>query len=80
MEDTKNRLIQIEWNSDGKRVEIHLNDAGIDYLASLLDHLRSEAAPNDIHLMTPSWGGNELSEGEHPGNNDVVNHLKIFKW
>jgi len=78
---TKNkRLFQVEWDQEGEKVEIHFDNDGLSYFISLLEKLRDEKSPNDIHLMTPEWGGNELSSSEDAGDRIIVNHLKLLKW
>ncbi len=33
-----------------------------------------------IHLMTKSWGGDELSDDKQCSENGLINHVKICKW
>lgn len=65
------------YDDKGEKVELHLDNEGIDFLIEKLQELKT--TKNDhLHLMTPAWGGNELSENENSLNR--INHLKIFKW
>lgn len=41
-----------------------------------LDALR-RSGPDHVHLMTPSWAGNELTEEVQGTGNVLFNHLRI---
>ncbi|MBS0622494.1 MAG: immunity protein 32 [Verrucomicrobia bacterium] len=32
-----------------------------------------------FHLMTAEWGGSELSDEKQSTENEIINHVKIFK-
>jgi immunity protein 32 of polymorphic toxin system len=56
-------MLYLETDKDGDRVFLHADSEGIQKLRDVLDAL--EAQPEDAehdHLMSPSWGGRELSE------------------
>lgn len=80
MKESDEKLLQVEWDSHGEKVEIHLNDQGISYLISVLEGLKAKAAPDDVQLMTPEWGGQGLTSSADAGDRQVVNYLKILKW
>lgn len=80
MKKNCNKLFKLEWDSEGEKVEMHLNDVGIDYLINQLQELKGKSGNSDVHLMTPSWGGEELTEGPCEAGYSLVNHLKIYKW
>lgn len=68
-------MISVEENKHLDAIEIHLDADGIDKLIEDLTALREQST--HLHLMTPSWGGRELSEEMH-GSNKQINHLIIY--
>ena len=80
MKKSDKKLLQVEWDKDGERVEIHLNQEGISYLISILEGLREKEAPDDVQLMSPDWGGEGLTSDEDSGDRKTVHLLKILKW
>jgi hypothetical protein len=59
----------------GAQVEIYIDRASLE---ELLRDLRRLAEPGDhAHFMTPSWGGDMLSETPQVSTNAIVDHLKI---
>lgn len=56
-------------------VEIILDAEGLELLTHQLEHLKKGST--HAHLMTPAWGGNELSEIATENGATVVNHLRI---
>lgn len=54
------KLLTFEMDPQGDRLEIHLNQEGLNYFIRHLEDLKN--LHNDpIHLMIPDWGGRELS-------------------
>lgn len=76
------RLLTIELNQDHDIIELHLNKAGAEYLIDAIKKLVSLDEVEHLHLMTPYWGGNELSDSKQNSNDDfeVINQLKIMYW
>jgi len=76
------KLFTIEWNQKEENVEVHLNESGITYLRNVLNKLVEANIQDHIHLMTPNWGGAELTQEKQNQSNDVklINHLKIVYW
>lgn len=72
------KLLTFEYNDTDDKVEIHANELGIEYLIEQLEELLKNK--NHLHLMTPSWGGDELSEEKQGEVNRLINHVKIFNW
>jgi len=68
-------------NSDGK-IEIHLDEKGIDELTKILSSLSKQANSEHSHLMTEEWGGSELSSEKQniSDNFELINHVKIMFW
>lgn len=80
MKKSEQKLLQVEWDKEGERVEIHLNKEGISYLISALEGLKEKDTPDDIQLMSPDWGGEELTSDDDSGDREIVHLLKIMKW
>ncbi|MFV9484899.1 Imm32 family immunity protein [Christiangramia sp. ASW11-125] len=68
-------------NSDGK-IEIHLDQNGIDQLNNILSSLSQESKSEHLHLMTKEWGGSELTQEKQNNSTDfeLINHVKIMFW
>jgi hypothetical protein len=65
-----------EQASEGKaEVQIFCDQDGLSLLIRQLGLLKQ--GPAHIHLMTPSWAGNELDEARLGERTALVNHLKI---
>ena len=58
-------------------VEINADKEGIDYLIKLLTDLKKNG--DHFHMMTPSWGMNDLSEEKYHEGSVLVNHLEIIR-
>jgi hypothetical protein len=57
-------------------VAICCDPEGLEYLISRLGSLRAKS--EHLHLMTPSWAGEGLSEQKQGGDDyELVNHLRI---
>ncbi len=70
-------LLTFEMRPDTDAVEVHFNRAGLE---SLIRYLRKAAQEGDIHLMTPAWGGAELSPEAQGSNSKLFNHVKMIYW
>lgn len=71
-------LLSFEYDSDGEKLEIHANERGLKYLKGQIEMLLEHK--QGIHLMTPCWGGKELTEKQQGKNNILIHHVKIFHW
>ncbi len=60
-------------------VAIYLDEEGLEALEKQLAFLKKE--PDHVHLMTPSWAGDELTE-EKLGDDKcvLINHLRIVRF
>lgn len=59
-------------------VAICLDEEGLELLEKQLAFLKK--GPDHVHLMTPSWGGDELTEDRKDDNQSLlVNHLRIVR-
>ena len=72
--------ITFEWDAVGQRLVIHLNNSGIDTLVDYLQHLKTKQAPDDVMLMSPEWGGVDLTGDEDDIEGEKINLVKIMKW
>lgn len=71
-------LLSFEYDSDGEKLEIHANEKGLRYLKEQIEILLEHK--QELHLMTPSWGGEELTEEQQGKDNILIHHVKIFHW
>lgn len=76
----RERLLTFEYEMD--HVEIHGNEAGLRYLIERLQQLLdgTKAGQFDhLHLMTPEWGGSELSS-DAQGEGSLIDHVTVHCW
>lgn len=78
----KEKLFTLEFSPEDDRLELHLNHQSIDELIALHNEIKEVGNNDHFHLMTPEWGGEELSGVKQNLNDSVklINHLKIFFW
>ncbi len=74
----KNKLLTFELDKDGEMLEIHGNKEGLKSLISIL--LKATETGDHSHMMTASWGGEELTDEKQCDENKLINHVKIFNW
>jgi hypothetical protein len=74
------KILTIEFDKEGEKIEMHFNDLGVDILIRYLQQLKDNSVNGHAHLMTEDWGGNELTnEKQNTGNNiQLINHLKLI--
>jgi hypothetical protein len=75
---TDSFLLSFELSKDGDELNVHCDDAGLAKLLSVLSKLEEKAQHE--HLMTPSWGGSELSEEPQAADSQLLNKVTIHKW
>ena len=73
-------FLVFEWNPDNEALEIHADNQGLEKLTEYLQHLIKSKKNDHMHLMTPLWGGKELSAEAQSDNDHLINHVKIIKW
>ncbi|MCL4310034.1 MAG: Imm32 family immunity protein [Actinobacteria bacterium] len=73
-----NYFLSFELPKHGDALEIHLDSEGLEHLMLLLTKLRHDKG--HLHLMTPEWGGKDLSSNKLGEDNSLINHVKIFLW
>ncbi len=69
-------MLTVEINKKDESIEIFCDKEGIELLAKKINALGVNGG--HVHLMTPSWAGNELSEEKQGAENELVNHLRII--
>lgn len=72
-------LLTVEkQESDQGEIAICFDKEGLEFLISKLTRLRDR--PDHLHLMTPAWAGNELSEGLQDGDGyELCNSLRLVR-
>ncbi len=75
---TNDFLLSFELSENNDELHIHLDEAGLSQLMAHLSLLKKESQHE--HLMTPSWGGNELSENKQGEKSNILNKVTIHQW
>lgn len=73
-------MLTFELNNNNDRVEIHGDKKGLLKLANILFDMANQNESEHRHLMTASWGGDELNSDRQGLNNKLLNHVKILFW
>jgi hypothetical protein len=74
-------LLSFEFDEAEQCLEIHGDAPGLQHFSTVLSNLvrhTKDGYFNHDHLMTPAWGGPELSETNKGGK--VLEHVKIYCW
>jgi hypothetical protein len=74
----KKFLLVFESEVECDQIEVHGDAEGIRMLIQKLETLLS--MEEHIHLKTPGWGGNELTEEVQGEKHHLIKHVKIFCW
>jgi len=64
-------------------IEIHANEPGLQDLIEILLKLKNSLpvkSSEHEHLMTPSWGGMELTEEKQSKDSTLINKVTIHLW
>ena len=75
---TNNFLLSFEVSKDGDELNIHCDEVGLDNFILILSQMREKISHEN--LMTPSWGGSELSENPQSKDDHLLNKVTIHKW
>jgi len=73
-------MLTFESNDNGERLEIHGDKDSFLRLAKILTEMAMQKESEHRHLMTPDWGGTELSNDKQSLDNKLYHHVKIFFW
>jgi hypothetical protein len=68
-------ILTVEYSPKAEDVEIFCDREGLEVLLKKLNFLGKNGG--HVHLMTPSWAGNELTEETQGNGTDLINHLRI---
>lgn len=75
---TNDYLLSFELTKEGDELDIHCDDSGLEKLLAILSQLKEKSQHE--HLMTPKWGGNELTEVNQAEDSTLLNKVTIHKW
>jgi len=79
-------LLSFVTNKSGDQVFIHADKNGIDLLIKELTFLKEKLENNECdhsHLISPEWGGNELTTSkllDQVDEDTTVHEVKIYGW
>lgn len=76
MKSTK--TLTFELSADGQELEIHADDDGLKELIESLERVLRTRQHD--HLMTPAWGGTELTQEPQGERNQLVNKVSVYVW
>ena len=72
------KTLTFEISSDGQELEIHGDREGLTELIEIIGRvLRTQ---QHDHLMTPEWGGTELTQEPQGVHNRLVNKVSVYVW
>lgn len=71
-------LLTFELTQTGDTVEIHADLVGLTRLIKTLQNVLERGEHE--HLMTPRWGGAELSEEKQGRETKLLDHVKVILW
>jgi len=76
------KVFTLELDQRDGILELHLNKTGAENLRNILDKLISTNEDQHLHLMSPEWGGNELSSIQQNTSTTItlLHQLKIMYW
>lgn len=76
------KIFTLEFDTESKMLELHLDKTGAQYLRDLLNHLLAKGVQEHQHLMTSDLGGEELTldKQNQSSHSILLHHLKIMYW
>ncbi|MEQ8212098.1 MAG: Imm32 family immunity protein [Lacipirellulaceae bacterium] len=81
MTDEQADYISLEVSLDGEQLFLSGDTAGLQRMRNYLDRLianTNDGKFEHIHLMTPEWGGEELSSTQFFRDSTLIHHAKIY--
>lgn len=75
---TSDKILTFEFSPDGRELEIHADDKGLNELIGCLP--RTLRIREHDHLMTPDWGGTELTQAPQGESDRRVNKVTVRVW
>lgn len=67
--------LTIESPPSKNEIEIFCDPEGLNALIEQLEILKKHKG--HVHLMTPSWAGNELTENKQTPESQLIHHVRI---
>ncbi|MBZ5656437.1 MAG: immunity protein 32 [Acidobacteriia bacterium] len=71
-------MLTFELNPNHDELTIHTDAEGLQELQKQLGFLLKGSS--HVHMMTPAWGGNELTEDHQAENTTLLSKVTIFRW
>jgi hypothetical protein len=73
-------VLTFEIKKSGDEIEVHCDHDGLQALKEQLDFLMTQSASMHVHLATPSWAGNELTEEPQGVHGRLIHQVTIHLW
>ena len=67
--------LTVESLPSKNEIAIFCDSEGLNTLIEQLEILKKHKG--HVHLMTPSWAGNELTENKQTPDNQLVHHVRV---
>jgi hypothetical protein len=71
-------MLTFELTKAGDELDVHFDDEGLALLKGILENVQQKRAHE--HLMTPSWGGSELTEDKQGPDSTLLNKVTLHIW
>lgn len=75
---TRKHLLTFEISEDCNSLDIHCNPEGAKTFVFLVERLLKSGGHE--HMMTPAWGGKELTEEAQGKLTTIINKVTIHCW
>jgi hypothetical protein len=72
------KVLTFELNQNSDEIDIHGNEQGFLELIETINRVISSSQHD--HLMTPNWGGSELSNEKQGETSRLINKVTIHIW
>lgn len=79
--ENRSDFVSVELTADGDQLLMFGDAAGLQRLRDSLDRLIANTRDGyfaHTHMMTPDWGGDELSNVVQSDNGKVIHHVKLY--
>ena len=80
MDQKSEKILTFELVKNGKELEIHVDNNGLQELIETLIELKNAKGKTHDHMMTPSWSGSELTEQKQNETNTLLNKVSVHVW
>ena len=72
------KVLTFELNPDDDEIDIHGNEQGFLEFIEAINRVLSSSQHD--HLMTPDWGGSELTNEKQSETSKLINKVTIHFW